>query len=226
MKKKILLTITILAVVVLTLTACYQRSGTNVYDDLNETLTKDYTIVDLHVETTYNGVTLHNVFTSQKAANGTVVTYSVEKLATIDKNENNQYVMPENMITKQTGHATVKDGKIIEQTGDPVDIPTNLGSLSVKFKESYFSLVKNYLDGSNSVFEAKVESIKGFTGNEYFDGKDMRVTVRYQKSVTGNSNSAGSDVNVNISSTTKLTSMIIDYTTNNGAKVKVIYSFL
>ena len=224
MKKSIVLIISILAVVVLTFTAC--GVDADVCDELNAMIKMDYTLVKMDVSTTTEGVTLDSSFTSQSAVNGTTVVYSVEKLATIDKNENNQYVMPENMITKQTGHATVKDGKIIEQTGDSVDIPTNLGSLSVKFKESYFSLVKNYLDGSNSVFEAKVESITGFTGNEYFDGKDMYVTVRYQKSITGNSNSAGSDVNVNISSTTKLTSMIIDYVTNNGAIVKVIYSFL
>ena len=53
-------------------------------------------------------------------------------------------------------------------------------------------------------FKADVTNIKGFTGNDNFDGTNMSVLVRYND---------------------KLSSMVIDYTSANGATVKVIYTF-
>ena len=204
MKKKILVTI-IIAILALTLTACglIPKDG-DTYDELNEMLKSDYQGVNLEVQTTMNGVTLVNSFTSNIGTNSTIVTYSVQELATFD-NTDGSYVVPDNMIVKKTGTAVIKNGVIVEQNGDEVEIPvTSLENISIQFKQSFFNMAQETYEASAYVFKADVTNIKGFTGNDNFDGTNMSVMVRYND---------------------KLSSMVIDYTSANGATVKVIYTF-
>lgn len=204
MKKKILVTI-IIAILALTLTACglIPKDG-DTYDELNEMLKADYQSVNLEVQTTMNGVTLVNSFTSNIGANNTIVTYSVQELATFDNTDGN-YVVPDNMIVKKTGTAVIKNGVIVEQNGDAVEISvTSLENLTIKFKDSFFNMAQSTYEAGAYVFKADVTNIKGFTGNDNFDGTNMSIMVRYND---------------------KLSSMVIDYTSANGAAVKVIYTF-
>lgn len=204
MKKKILVTI-IIAILALTLTACglIPKDG-DTYDELNEMLKADYQSVNLEVQTTMNGVTLVNSFTSNIGANNTIVTYSVQELATFDNTDGN-YVVPDNMIVKKTGTAVIKNGVIVEQNGDAVEISvTSLENLTIKFKDSFFNMAQSTYEAGAYVFKADVTNIKGFTGNDSFDGTNMSIMVRYND---------------------KLSSMVIDYTSANGATVKVIYTF-
>lgn len=204
MKKKILVTI-IIAILALTLTACglIPKDG-DTYDELNEMLKADYQSVNLEVQTTMNGVTLVNSFTSNIGANNTIVTYSVQELATFDNTDGN-YVVPDNMIVKKTGTAVIKNGVIVEQNGDAVEISvTSLENLTIKFKDSFFNMAQSTYEAGAYVFKADVTNIKGFTGNDNFDGTNMSIMVRYND---------------------KLSSMVIDYTSANGATVKAIYTF-
>lgn len=204
MKKKILVTI-IIAILALTLTACglIPKDG-DTYDELNEMLKADYQSVNLEVQTTMNGVTLVNSFTSNIGTNNTIVTYSVQELATFD-NADGSYVVPDNMIVKKTGTAVIKNGVIVEQNGDAVEISvTSLENLTIKFKDSFFNMAQSTYEAGAYVFKANVTNIKGFTGNDDFDGTNMSIMVRYND---------------------KLSSMVIDYTSANGAAVKVIYTF-
>ena len=203
MKKSIVLVISILAVVVLTFTACGVDS--DVCDELNAMIKMDYTLVKMDVSTTTQGVTLDSSFTSQSAVNGTTVVYSVEKLASITTDSNGNYVMPSKMIETKSGSATVKNGKIITQLGDPIDIPiSSLTAATLNFKSNYFASSKSSVEGTEKTLEATVSDIKGFTGNANFDGKNMTVQVKYNQ---------------------KLSVITIDYLSNNGALVKVIYTF-
>ena len=185
---------------VMTLTACQLIGGKDVYTELNTMARMEYNTINMEVQTTYQGVTLVNKYSALLGANGTIVTYSVESLATIDP----EVGMPENMIETKTGSATIRDGKIVSQTGDDVTIPTSMSALAIHFDEAYFDTPKTYAEGSLHVFDAKVKDVKGFTGSNTFEGKDMRVCVRYNE---------------------KLDTVVIDYTSENGAGVKVIYKF-
>lgn len=205
MKKKILVTI-IIAILALTLTACglIPKDG-DTYDELNEMLKADYQGVNFEVQTTMNGVTLVNKFKSTIGANNTIVSYEIQELATIDQVcDEDIYVIPGSMIINKTGTAVIKNGVIVEQNGDAVEIPVNsLEKISLSFKQDYFKNGKGYSDGT-LVFEGDVTNPKAFTGNQNFDGTDMHVTVRYND---------------------KIEAIVIDYTSANGAAVKIIYTF-
>ena len=77
--------------------------------------------------------------------------------------------------------------------------------INLKFNEKYFTDVKTYAEGVSNVFEAKVSTPWAFLDNPDFHGKDMSVVVRYGE---------------------KLSSVMVDYTSQNGATVKVIYKFM
>lgn len=204
MKKKILVTI-IIAMLALTLTACHLVPETDdTYAELNNMVKLDYQSVNMEVQTTMNGVTLVSTFSSNIGSTSTAVTYSVQELATFD-NTDGSYVVPDNMIVKKTGTAIIKNGVIVEQNGDAVEIPvTSLENLTIQFKDSFFNMAQGTYEAGAYVFKADVTNIKGFTGNDNFDGTNMSIMVRYND---------------------KLSSMVIDYTSANGATVKVIYTF-
>ena len=206
MKKKVIFTLVTLLLISFLLTGCNLIMGE---DDpcgkINRCAELEYTQTNLEVQTTQNGTTLVNKFSAVKGANNTMVTYSTEEMATIEKDQNGDYVVPKDMIVKKSGSATVKDGKIIEQNGDAVSIPVaSLEKISIEFSKDYFTDIKTYSEGNSEVFVAKVSSPVLFTGNAKFDGQNMTVQARYNE---------------------KLEAVMIDYTSEDGASVKVIYTF-
>ena len=148
MKKKILVTI-IIAILALTFTACglIPKDG-DTYDELNEMLKADYQGVNFEVQTTMNGVTLVNKFKSTIGANNTIVSYEIQELATIDQVcDEDIYVIPGSMIINKTGSAVIKNGVIVEQNGDAVEISvSSLEKISLSFKQDYFKNGKGYSD--------------------------------------------------------------------------------
>ena len=206
--KNTIIAILIVAILAMTLVACgdFTKSDKTIYDTLNDLVALDYQRVSLEVQTTMNGVTLVNNFTSNRGEANTMVTYSVQELATFDQMaDSDNYVIPTDMIVTKRGSATIKDGVVIEQNGDSVNISVeSLQNLSVKFKGEYFTMAHETYEGGADVFKANVTNVKGFTGNQNFTGTDMTVIVRYKDA---------------------LRSIIIDYVSANGASVKVIYTF-
>ena len=207
MKKKIIFVAITLVISTILLTACNLLPGSSdVYADLNEMVAMDYDNVALENQTTYNGVTLVDKYTATKSSNGnTMVTYSSERLATIEKDANGNYVVPKDMIVTKSGSAIIENGAIVDQSGDVIGLPiTQLDKINLKFDEKYFTDVNTYADGAMNVFEAKVKTPWAFLDNPDFHGKDMSVMVRYGE---------------------KLNVVVVDYTSQNGATVKVTYSF-
>jgi hypothetical protein len=206
--KKSIIAIIIVAILALTLVACgeFTKDSKTIYDTLNDMVDMDYQRVNLEVQTTMSGVTLVNNFTSTKGTTSTVISYSVQELATFDIIPGgNEYEIPSEMIVKKTGTAIVQNGKIIEQNGDSVDISVvALQDLTINFKREYFNMAQETYEGGADVFKAEVINAKGFTGNANFNGTNMKITVRYG---------------------TALKSIIIDYVSDQGAQVKVIYNF-
>ena len=118
MKKKIILVAVTLVISTLLLTACNLIPGSSdVYADLNEMVAMDYDSVSMENQTTYNDVTLVDKYIANRGSNGnTMVTYSSERLATIEKDANGNYVVPEDMIVTKSGSAIIENGAISDQS--------------------------------------------------------------------------------------------------------------
>ncbi len=205
--KKIVFTILLAAILTLSLVACDDNGSTSddVYGQLNGMVTMDYPIIKLQVETTSNGITLVNKYSATTSSTSTTIRYTIQSLAKVIVNDDGSYTMPDKMIEEKTGSAIVENGKITVLDGDDVDItPDALENLKIKFDKDYFTSVEVDEQTGYKTFSALVTNIKGFTGNDSFDGKDMSIQVNYADT---------------------LKSITIAYTMNSGATVKVIYSF-
>lgn len=207
MKNKVLISIVILLILVVGLCACTPTNNAtvNVCATINEMAKMGYQTIKLSVYTTQNDVTLTSEFWASITDLNTMVTYSVESLNTFTTDDDGNYVVPSEMTSKKTGSATIKNGAIVESSGEDVNIPVEaLSGLSLNFDDSYLSNENIYPDGTDNVLEAKVDNPAMFTNNWDFDGTDMMVQVRYGE---------------------KLETVIIDYLSANGATIKVIYKF-
>lgn len=203
--KKVIFTILLVAILALSLIACDTKadgSGSGVYAELNEMVAMDYPIVKLQVETTSNGITLVNKYSATTSSASTTIRYTIQSLNKIIVNDDESY---NKMIEEKTGSAIVEDGKITVRDGDDVNISVEaLDNLKIKFDKDYFTSIETAEQDGINTFSAIVSDIKGFTGNNSFDGKDMTIQVSY---------------------TTALKAITINYTMNSGATVKVTYSF-
>lgn len=206
--KKVIFTILLVAILALSLIACDTKadgSGSGVYAELNEMVAMDYPIVKLQVETTSNGITLVNKYSATTSSANTTIRYTVQSLNNITVNEDESYNIPDKMIEEKTGSAIVENGKLTVLDGDDVNISVEaLDDVKIKFDKDYFTSIETAEQDGINTFSAIVSDIKGFTGNNSFDGKDMTIQVSY---------------------TTALKAITINYTMNSGATVKVIYSF-
>ena len=206
--KKVIFTILLVAILALSLIACDTKadgSGSGVYAELNEMVAMDYPIVKLQVETTSNGITLVNKYSATTSSASTTIRYTVQSLNNITVNEDGSYNIPDKMIEEKTGSAIVENGKITVLDGDDANISVEaLDDIKIKFDKDYFTSIETAEQDGINTFSAAVTDIKGFTGNNSFDGKDMTIQVSY---------------------TTALKAITINYTMNSGATVKVTYSF-
>ncbi|MBO7156390.1 MAG: hypothetical protein J6V83_03190 [Clostridia bacterium] len=206
MKNRVIISVVILLLLTIGLVACTPAGGDkSVCAQINEMVALDYQTIKLSVYTTQNGITLTSEFHASITDLNTMVSYSVETLNTFTTDQDGNYVAPSTMISKKTGSAIIKDGVIVETAGQAVNIPVeSLQNISLNFSETVFSDINTYADGTDNVFEAKVTSPALFTNNWDFDGKDMRVQVRYGE---------------------KLNLVNISYVSAKEASVQVIYSF-
>ncbi|MBQ9114887.1 MAG: hypothetical protein IJY07_03015 [Clostridia bacterium] len=205
--KKVLFILVIVALLIISLTACnlIPDKDADVYNTLNEMASKEYTNINLAVETSYQGVTLLNTYTIMNSSNSTMVTYKTQSLATIGTDEDGNFVVPEDMIVTKEGNAIIKGGQVVEQSGSPADVPVkSISTLKLDFNEAYFNNPYGYAENEQQIFVADVTNAKAFTSNAEFDGKDMTVEVRYGE---------------------QLEKVTINYTSQKGALVKVTYTF-
>ncbi len=205
--KKILFLAVIIALVTVAFTACHlaPQDESSIYTELNDMANKSYSNVNLSVQTTKEGVTLNSTYTISNGSNNTMVTYSMERLAIIEQDQNGNFVMPDDMIVTKSGSAVIKDGQVVEQSGDAADVPIkSLSTITLNFNEDYFSMPHSYDENDTHVFKADVSDPKGFTANADFDGKNMSIEVLFKE---------------------QLESVKINYTSANGAEIKVTYSF-
>ncbi len=192
--KKIFKIILFTVVAVLTLCGCEKASGKVDYDSLTKKLNSDYSGWTLTVMTKKDDVTLTDIFTVKNSDTQTEIEYSIEKLSEHSFDDDNDF------ITKKSGTAVIKDGKIETVNGDEVTIEIeNIATLGLSFKAEYFGNAKF----SDTSFSASVTNPSGFLG------KSLTCT----------------DMTVYASFADKFTKINITYTAENGAKIVCTYSF-
>ena len=206
--KKTIFVILIVAILATVLVACGEKNGSNdIYKNLNSMMNEDYSVIKLEVETTDQGITLVNKYTATTANERTSIRYTIQTLAEIKQNPDGSYDVPDELIVTETGSATVVDGKITITNGNEENIPVDaLQNINIKFDKSYFmSTIHSENDGVKTITGTVIQDhIKDFTGNQNFAGKNMTFTVTCGE---------------------KLQSLVINYTMNSGATVKVTYTF-
>ena len=168
-----------------------------VYDALNAMASLTYPEVNVDVETTLRGTTLHSRFEAKTEGDITTVTYTREHLATFEEGK----PLPEHRIETTEGSFTVVDGKIQDFGEGNQDYTfSSLSSRQLSFKAEYFSKVVAE-DGS---FSANVENPTAFLGNSSLVAQNMTVSVLYSNA---------------------LESMVITYTNQSGGLVTITYTF-
>ena len=165
-----------------------------VYDTLNELAAKSHDSGKLSVVTTVGDDVLTSKYTLSTTADGVKVEYQIQTLSTITVDE----PTTERIVTT-SGSYVVKDGKVVQQSGQNCDIALEtVSAQGIKFDKAYFAEVKE----SDGKFVANVTNVKGFIGD--VAAMDMAVEVTYTAQA--------------------ITNLVINYKTTN-ATVTMTYAF-
>lgn len=192
--KKLFKIILFTVIAVLTFCGCEKASVKVDYNSLTKKLNSDYSGWSLTVKTKKDDVTLTDVFAVKKSDAQTEIEYTLETLSELSFDNDGEF------ITKKSGSAVIKDGKVVTENGDEVVIEIEeLATLGLSFKAEYFGNAK-YSDTSFSATVVKPSS---------FLGKSLNCT----------------DMTVYASFSDKFTKINIMYTAENGAKIDCTYSF-
>ena len=183
-------------IAVLTLCGCEKVNINKAdYNSLTQKLSSDYSGWTLTVTTKKDDVTLSDIFSVKNSDAQTEIEYTLETLSDLSFDGDSEF------ITKKSGTAVIKDGKVETIDGDEVAMEIeNIATLGLSFKAEYFSNATF----SDTSFSASVKNPSGFIG----------------KSLTC------ADMTVYASFADKFTKINIIYTADNGAKNVYDYSFL
>lgn len=193
--KKIFKIILFTVIAVLTLCGCEKVNINKAdYNSLTQKLSSDYSGWTLTVTTKKDDVTLTDIFTVKNSDAQTEIEYTLETLSELSFDGDSEF------ITKKSGTAVIKDGKVQTINGDEVSLDIEkLTNIGLTFKAEYFGNAKF----SDTSFSATVKNPSGFIG------KSLTCT----------------DMTVYASFADKFTKINIIYTADNGAKIVCNYSF-
>ncbi len=177
------------------------QTQANVYDDINDMLDKDYSTIALSITSTTDDATLTSSFNTIFKENRQSVTYSVQQFGKFEVNDG-VITPPSSYIVTKSGMIALENGKVVDRQGDEIDVDVSaLSSALFSFKKEYFANVTS----SNSSFSADVTNAKAFMSNSALNVSDMKVSV----GISGD----------------KIASIIITYTSENDASIKMHYTF-
>ena len=204
MKKKIMLLFALLLVALLAFTACSNGPSVADLQSINDMLKANYSSIKVVINTSTSTADLNGVFTLTFDGNDTKINYQFDRLNTFDiDGSGNVSDAQGGYIVSEEGEVVVRDGKIID--GDTsVDLPLDqltIGGFS--FKQAFFSNVNT----KDAQFEADVVNPQNFTGNSSLVCSNMHVVV------------------VRNTSAKVITSILLTYTSESGASVKINYLF-
>ena len=175
--KKVLCLICITVICLLCFTGCFIEQTKTVYDTLNTLIAKDVAKLTLTLKTTTNQDTLTGTYNVTKSNDIYTVTYSYEKLNGYEEVDG-VIVPPSEYKSTVQGTMKVKNGTVIQQDGENVNINVNVLNVNgLSFQESYFANVSDQA----GLFKADVINVKGLMGYAV-DALNMKVEVGYSSS--------------------------------------------
>ncbi|MCM1289809.1 MAG: hypothetical protein NC132_05900 [Corallococcus sp.] len=200
MKRKLFLTIVCLLLALLCLVGCADYSKQ--FEKINKLLNAEYSAMSLTVTVTKDLDEFVSEFNVTYGNNDTSsVDFVVRRLATFDNSD----TLPDSFINTYKGSATVKGGQVTSVSGDvPQDVKLEaVVGRGLTFHKNYFSDVNE----KGSYLTAKVTKPQAFFGDSDFTCKPdtMIVTVGYGDLIDY---------------------VRIQYTSNSGSKVVLMYSFV
>ena len=195
-KKFITLTLSLLVVLVVAF-VCFAGCD-SVYKSLNKIINDNYDNITVTITTEQDGFTLTSTFSVKNTNGQSIVNYSVQNFLPIDANAG---VSGDGIETK-VGTVILKDGKVVEQTGDPVDITFgDVTNINLHFSESNLADVTD----ENGIFSAKVTNPQRFMDSPSLTCSDMTVMFAYEGSANY--------------------TVVIRYLSEAGAAVTINYTF-
>ncbi len=177
------------------------QTQTEIYDKLNKMLDDDYSTIALTITTTTVDVPLTSSFNTIFKDNRQSITYSVQQFGKFEVNDG-VITPPSSYIVTKSGTIALENGKVVDKQGDEMDIDVSTLTSSIfSFKKEYFANIKS----NKTSFSADVTNAKGFMSNNTLNVSDMKVSV----GISGD----------------KIASIIITYTSENDASIKMHYTF-
>lgn len=195
--KKVLTVITIIAILVVCLSACELINANHLkYNDFFDV---EYSEISIQIKTTTNGETLTNTFNVEKKDNVTTIDYKIEKLNTLSIENANEAEYKKEI----SGKVEVSGDKVTQLNGEAVNISFNrLSNPTFDFNVNYFA--NSETDENN--FKADVTKPAKFMGIADFEATDMKVECE-----------SGEDC---------FKSIKVTYTDKNGSQVELEYTFI
>ncbi len=176
---KYILTIVCLVSVAFGVIACNVQTADAVkLDQINPMLKYNYKQIKLVVDTDNGGVKLTDTFAVTKAEGKLAVAVKLQRLATFDKDDSGNIVVPDSQIKEIVGSFDVVDGKIVNPSEglDVSELPiTAVDASGFNFSADCLTDVNT---GANKL-TANVSDVAKFVGVPDFDGKDMTTEVKF-----------------------------------------------
>jgi len=197
MKKVIV--IALLFVLCVSLCACVDTSNQTLYDDFNQMAKVAYASYTVEVEQITDGETLSSSYKVQTENGISKIEYRYEVLNSVEEVDG-AFVVPDEYKSVKQGSVTVKNGEILERSGDALNVDVSkINGLGLNFAQAYF---ENESVQDNS-FTAKVKNVNAFLGKSV-DCSNMTVAIAHNGS--------------------RFEKVTISYTTNTSS-TEIKYSF-
>ncbi len=170
----------IVLVVVILLTVCLSacKDNSEIYRKINVMLREDYSKVTVEVVTEKDGITLNGNYEFVTNGDKVNVSYAYDKLNSFEVN-GGAVTSPDDFKTRVIGTAVVQNGSVTEINGGAIESEslTQLNASSITFRKSLLTNVKV----TDYTLQADVVNAKEFTGNDAFDGTNVKVRVGFRK---------------------------------------------
>ena len=132
----------------------------------------------MEVVTEKDGITLNGNYEFVTDGDKVNVSYAFDKLNSFEVN-GGAVTSPDDFKTRVIGTAVVQNGSVTEINGGAIESEslTQLNASSITFRRSLLTNVKV----TDYTLQADVVNAKEFTGNDSFDGTNVKVRVGFRK---------------------------------------------
>ena len=144
-----------------------------IYEKLKEFLDKDYSAIELSIETKDGEETLSSKYTTTKVNDTTyTVDYYYDQYNTFTVDGDGNITIPDEYKTRHSGSLRIENGTITNENGEKINVSLDtLKGNTIKFDKEYFSDVVF----ENNSFKATVTNPKDFCGLE--NASEMTIEI-------------------------------------------------